>query len=226
MLKELIMQKPIQFLDNINYPHDQEAYWVFMFHGFGADASDLQNLADVLNPEGMKINWIFPNGIYTVPIGPMMSGRAWWPLTLSSLPNDWSTYSPPELITLMPQVLKMIDSFKIPWNKIILAGFSQGAMLATEIYLSALEIPAGLISFSGALIRKNEWTQYLAKRENQKVFFSHGENDSVLPSSGTQKLIQMFKAKNINCEFSSFKGGHEIPLPAILKAKSYLYSLK
>lgn len=220
------MQKTIQYLDDIPYPNDPEAFWVFMFHGFGADASDLKSLSDVLTPENMKINWIFPNGIFSVPIGPMMSGRAWWPLTLSQLPTDWSLYSPPELEHLLPQVWKMISAFKIPWNKIILGGFSQGAMLATEIYLAAPEAPAGLISFSGALIRKKEWSEALVNRKNKKVFFSHGEIDPVLPPSGTQKLIQMFKGQELSCDFCSFRGGHEIPMNAIIKAKSYIASLK
>jgi phospholipase/carboxylesterase len=227
------MQKPIQFLDDIQHPNDPDAYWVFMFHGFGADASDLKSLAEVLTPEGQKINWIFPNGIFTVPIGPMMTGRAWWPLTLSQLPTDWSLYSPPELAQLIPAIWKMIDSFKIPWNKIVLGGFSQGSMLATEIYLSAPETPAGLISFSGALIRKSDWTANLAKRQKEaeasgkslKAFFSHGEMDQVLPSSGTQKLVQMFKTHGFQCDISSFRGGHEIPMPAIMKAQAYLSAL-
>ncbi len=227
------MQKPIQYLDDIQHPHDPDAFWVFMFHGFGAGASDLKNLSEVLTPSDKKINWIFPNGIFSVPIGPMMSGRAWWPLTLSQLPSDWSMYSPPELAQLTPAIWKMIESFKIPWNKIILGGFSQGAMLATEIYLSAPELPAGLISLSGSLIRKNEWTSDLIKIQNKaletgkslKAFFSHGENDQVLPSSGTQKLIQLFKAHGYHCEFSSFRGGHEIPLPAITKALAYLSTI-
>lgn len=224
----MIMQtnKPIQFLDDIPYLQDPDAYWVFMFHGFGADASDLKSLSDVLTPEGMKINWVFPNGIFSVPIGPMMTGRAWWPLTLSQLPSDWSNYTPPELLQLKPMIWKMIDSFKVPWNRIILGGFSQGAMLATEVYLSAPETPAGLISFSGSLIQKTEWLKLMSNRKNKKVFLSHGEADPVLPSSGTQKLLQLFKENQISCDFCSFRGGHEIPSSAILKAKAYLTSLK
>jgi phospholipase/carboxylesterase len=227
------MQKPIQYLDDIQHPHDPDAYWVFLFHGFGADASDLKSLSEVLTPQNKKINWIFPNGVFSVPIAPMMSGRAWWPLTLSQLPTDWSLYTPPELSQILPAIWKMIDSFKIPWNKVILGGFSQGAMLATEVYLSAPEMPAGLISLSGALIRKNEWSAKLAQRQKEattsgktlKAFFSHGENDPVLPSSGTQKLIQMFKAHGFQCDFASFRGGHEIPMPAVTKAHSYLNAI-
>lgn len=223
------INKPIQYLDDILHPQNPHAFWVFMFHGFGADASDLKPLSDVLTPESMKINWVFPNGVFSVPLGPLldgpMSGRAWWPLTLSQIPTDWSTHSPSELTVLKPQIQKMIESFKIPWDRVILGGFSQGAMLATEIYLSAPETPAGLISFSGSLIRKKEWSEWLKARKNQKVYFSHGEVDPVLPQSGTQKLIQLFKEHQVQCDFCSFRGGHEIPEPAIAKAKKYLLSL-
>lgn len=219
-------QKTIHYLEDIQFPHDPAAFWVFMFHGFGADASDLKSLADVLTPDDMKMNWVFPDGVQSVPIGPMMSGKAWWPLQLAQLPSDWSHYSPPEIETLMPRIWKMIEAFKIPWNRIILGGFSQGAMLATEIYLTAPETPAGLICFSGSLIRQKEWTTALAQRKNQKVFLSHGELDTVLPSSGTHKLMQLFKNHELQCEFSSFRGGHEIPMNAIAKAKNYIHSLR
>jgi phospholipase/carboxylesterase len=219
------MQKPIRYQEVIFSVHDPDAYWCFLFHGFGADASDLKNLSDYLTPSNKKINWIFPEGIYSVPIGPMMSGRAWWPLTLSQLPSDWSDYSPDNLETLKVQIWNMINSFKIPWNRIIIGGFSQGAMLATELYLSAAEKPAGLISFSGSLIRKSAWTEYLKYRAGAKVFLSHGEQDQVLPASGTNKLLSLFKTHQLDCTFSSFKGGHEIPLATLQKAQSYLSGL-
>ncbi len=219
------MQKTIKYLDDISHFNDPETYWVFLFHGFGADASDLKDLSHIMTPEKKKINWVFPEGIYSVPIGPMMSGRAWWPLTMSQLPSDWTEYSPDNLEILKTALWKLIESFRIPWAKIILGGFSQGAMLATELYLSAPEKPAGLMSLSGSLIRKSAWSDYCRNRTQSKVFLSHGEQDQVLPSSGTHKLIQLFKFNNIECQVSSFRGGHEIPMTAILKAKDYLAQL-
>lgn len=216
------MQKPIQYLEQIDFLHDPEAYWFFMFHGFGADSSDLKSLADVLTPDNKKINWIFPNGVYSVPIGPMMSGRAWWPLTLSQLPSDWSNYTPDNLDQLKIKIWNLISSFNIPPHKIILGGFSQGAMLATELYLTAQDKPAGLVSFSGNLIRKTAWAESLKNRVGAKVFLSHGELDQVLPISGTYKLLELFKSQQLECTFCSFRGGHEIPMVAIEKAKNYL----
>lgn len=224
------MQKSIKFNEVFTGPatnnntHDSD-YIAFIFHGYGADYNDLVSLADALNVENKSIHWVFPNGPFEVPIGPGWTGRAWWPLTLSSLPHDWSDITPPGIDDLKTNLKSFIESFKVPYEKVIFGGFSQGAMLATELYLSAPTTPKGLLSFSGTLIRKSKWESACENRRHQKVFLSHGEQDQVLPSSGTHKLIQLFKKYDINCDFSSFQGGHEIPPKALLKAQNYLKSV-
>ncbi len=212
-------QKSIQYIEHVN---DTSKPYIILFHGFGADMNDLESLKDVMNPDHVELNWIFPNGIYSVPVGPGFTGRAWWPLQMSQLPNDWTNYSPPEMTDLVPRVLKLIESLNVPWHQIILGGFSQGAMLATEIYFQASKKPLGLLSLSGSLIHKETWVQKCAERKNEKIFLSHGEQDQVLPSGGTQKLIQVLKQNELLVDFVSFQGGHEIPLQVCTRAKKYL----
>lgn len=211
--------KNIQYIEHIA---DTSKPYVILFHGFGADMNDLESLKDILTPDNQDVNWIFPNGIFSVPIGPGFSGRAWWPLQLSKLPDDWSNYSPPEMPDLILRINKMITSFNIPWSQIILGGFSQGAMLASEIYFQAAEKPMGLISLSGSLIRKDIWQEKCLARKNEKIFLSHGEQDQVLPSGGTQKLIQILKKNELQVDFVSFQGGHEIPVQVCTRAKKYI----
>ena len=193
-----------------------------MDHGFGADMTDLESLKDILTPENTELNWIFPNGIYTVPIAPGFTGRAWWPLQLSQLPSDWTNYCPPELGQLLPQIMSLIASLNVPWNQIILGGFSQGAMLATEVYFAAPEKPLGLLSLSGSLIHKEFWSEKCLFRKNEKIFLSHGEQDQVLPPSGTQKFLQLLKQNELQVDFVSFKGGHEIPSQVCARAQKYI----
>ena len=50
---------------------------VILFHGYGADAYDLQTLSDVLRPK-KPTDFLFPQGVLEVPIGPGWTGRAWW----------------------------------------------------------------------------------------------------------------------------------------------------
>ena len=203
---------------------DASTPWIILFHGFGADAHDLESLKDVFSIKS-PVNYRFPNGVFEVPIGPGWTGRAWWPLVLSSLPDDWSDYTPEPLQNLVPAVMKMISDLKVPWNKIILGGFSQGAMLATEIYMQAPETPLGLISMSGSLIRQSEWSKKLENRKGQKIFLCHGEQDQVLPMKGSQKLLSLCQQKGLICQWVSFQGGHEIPMKALQGVSQYINGL-
>lgn len=198
---------------------------VFLFHGYGADSSDLVSLKDELVADPQKYNWVFPQGIHKVDIGYHMTGRAWWPITMSSLPGDWSDISPPGVEELVKSVLKFVESYQIPWNQIVLGGFSQGAMLATELYLQAPETPKGLLSFSGSLVRKSVWQKLMPARKNKRVFLSHGEQDPVLPIKGTFALQTLLKQNEIQTDLITFAGGHEIAWKAIEKAKNYMQNL-
>ncbi len=210
----------IEFLENT-----KNKTAVFLFHGYGADSSDLVSLKEELVVDSQNYNWVFPQGIHKVDIGGGYTGRAWWPIAMSSLPGDWSDISPPGVEDLVKNVLKFVESYQIPWSQIVLGGFSQGAMLATEIYLQAPETPKGLLSFSGSLVRRSTWQKLMPARKNQKVFLSHGEQDQVLPIKGTFGLQTLFKQNEIKTDLITFAGGHEIPMKAIEKAKNYMQNL-
>jgi phospholipase/carboxylesterase len=209
-------------LTSLGHIEDPNVPVVILFHGFGADMHDLASLRELLTPPESRLNWIFPNGPFSVPIGPGWTGSAWWPLQMSSLPNDWSDITPDDLPRVKELVYSLISSLKMPWNRIILGGFSQGAMLATEIYLTAPETPLGLLSLSGSLIRRSIWKELLPQRIGEKVFLSHGEQDSSLPSRGTHKLLELFKGADMGVDFVSFRGGHEIPAAVCQRAQNYI----
>ena len=113
----------------------------------------------------MPLNFIFPQGILEVPIGPGWTGRAWWPINVQALqeaamrgePRDLSKETAPGIKELRKRIFDAIASLKVPWNQIILGGFSQGCMLATDICLNAPESPRALVCLSGALVNKEEW---------------------------------------------------------------------
>jgi len=206
---------------------------IILFHGFGADAYDLQTLSDVLSPP-QPSTFLFPQGPVEVPIGPGWTGRAWWNIdleayqqaaaqgTLRDLPKE----DPPGLHKIRPHILEMVAQSRTPWNKVILGGFSQGAMLATDIFLQAPQTPKGLMIFSGNLICQDVWRPLVEKRKGSMFFQSHGQSDSVLPYVGAQRLETLLTQGGMKGRLLSFPGGHEIPEQILLKANEYLKSLK
>lgn len=218
---------PLQALEVYNNPNGK---WVILFHGYGADASDLAGIAgqlDMPSNSEKACNWLFPNGPLSVPIGPGFTGRAWWNIRMadldSTLATDWSELRPPDMDAAVDKVFKMISSMKFEWKDVILGGFSQGAMLATEIFLRAPATPAGLICLSGTLMSRTRWSEFVVNRKNSAVLMSHGEADQILPHKGSIQLQKFFEDNGLKTQFVSFRGGHEIPMQVIQKMKSYIF---
>ncbi len=205
--------------------------WIFLFHGFGADAYDLRSLSEVL-AAGTSTHWIFPQGIHAVPIGPGWMGRAWWPISARDLDggiadmDSWSNREPEGLTGLREKLLPWIESFETDWSKIVLGGFSQGAMLATDLFLHAPQPPKGLMILSGAIVNKPNWKNVLVNRQGSRFFQSHGRQDPVLPYRGASQLESMLTSSGMKGSLFSFDGTHEIPMNVIQKANEYLKSLE
>jgi phospholipase/carboxylesterase len=218
MRQEMRKAGPLEAVEVYNHP---DAKWIILFHGYGADASDLASLVDSFVFK-KPCNWLFPNGHLSVPIGPSWTGRAWWTIRMNELPTDWSRTRPPDMDYAVDKALKMMTSMKIPWKDVIIGGFSQGAMLATELYLKVEENPAGLICLSGTMLSQDTWSELIKKRQNTKIFMSHGELDQVLPHKGSVQLQSFFEKNDVKTQFVSFRGGHEIPMSVIQKLKNYI----
>lgn len=209
---------PLQAIEVFNNP---DGKWIVLFHGYGADANDLAGLTDSFNFQ-KPANWLFPNGHLSVPIGPGWTGRAWWQIKMSDLEGDWTERRAPDMDQAVEKAFKMFSSMKFEWKDVIIGGFSQGAMLATEVFLKAPETPAGLICLSGTLLSKTTWEKMAPNRSGSQVLMSHGEMDQVLPHKGSIQLQKFFETHKIKTQFVSFRGGHEIPFQVIEKMKSYI----
>jgi phospholipase/carboxylesterase len=207
---------------------------IVFLHGYGASASDLFPLAQELAWSGDE-TFYFPDAPLEIPLGPHMVGRAWFPIPLRDLQDgvDFSNVTPPGLEKAASALTTYLKS--LPHEKLIIGGFSQGAMLATHAVLSNLDRFLGLMILSGTLVHAGVWKKLLAAHPNvdsasgrhkPKVFFqSHGEADQVLHFAGAQKLNELLTAGGWEGDLRAFRGGHEIPMGVIRDLKSYLRNL-
>ena len=209
--------------------NNDDAPWIIFFHGYGADCNDLFSLGQMISTK-KTCNWLFPNGFLEVPIGPGWTGRAWWPVDMLEIQRasergehrDFSDITPPGMPKAYEMAMTMINQLKVPWNKIILGGFSQGAMLATELYLRAPEAPAGLVMMSGTLLHQEEWKKLIPQREGKRFFQSHGSLDPILGFKQAQKLETLLTQNGMKGSLLSFRGGHEIPPQVLQKISEYI----
>jgi phospholipase/carboxylesterase len=205
---------------------------VVMFHGFGADYSDLASLADMMDPDG-DWTWIFPNGPTKVDIGGGMTGRAWFPIDIEALnqslitgvPRDYAAAEPPEFNKILPDLKFFIEELKTQYPRLVLGGFSQGGMIATHLLGTAGASLCGAILLSTVLFNQKALEASLIDTPAKSFFESHGSRDPMLHIKYGQMLYQFLKKKGWKASWLDFPGGHEIPMPVMAKASIYLKSL-
>jgi len=205
---------------------------VVLFHGFGADFSDLVPLADLMDRDG-DWTWIFPNGPKTVDLGFHMTGRAWFPISMAELeqsiatgvPRDYApiTERPPQ--DLLNDLTAFVEELAREYDGVVLGGFSQGAMIATHILPAAGEKLLGALLLSTVLLNEAQLEKSLAQVSPKPFFQSHGAQDQVLHMKFGQKLYQFLKQKGWKGTWIDFAGGHEIPMPVIMKVQEFLKKL-
>ncbi|WNM61457.1 alpha/beta hydrolase [Candidatus Nitrospira neomarina] len=205
---------------------------VVLLHGFGAPGDDLVALWRYLNvPE--EVRFLFPAAPLQLSMG-YGDARAWWMLDMERLnqaraQGQWEALSQeiprglPPARTQMQDVLSLAtETLSVPSSSVIVGGFSQGAMLATDLALHT-DIPfAGLVLLSGTLIAKQEWITRLPNRQGLPVFQSHGTDDPILSFSMAQQLREHIQMAGLPVSWVEFRGGHEIPIQVLQGLGAFL----
>jgi len=205
---------------------DPSAPYVILFHGYGADASDLRPLADYI-PTKKTFNYIFPEGPLSIPLGGHWTGRAWNHINLARLQDpsgdyDISSESAKELPETRKLIHNMLRDLKVPMDQVILGGFSQGGMMAVDQYLSYPETPKALVLLSTALVNKVEWKTLAKGKTPVPYFMSHGQQDPVLKIRCSDQLNSFLNEFGLKGERHIFQGGHEIPMDILQKLGAFL----
>ena len=204
-------------------------------HGFGAPGTDLVPIAGELIrsiPELSQMAFLFPQA--PIEIDPMFDSRAWWMIDIEKIQSlmmqgefrELRDSKPAELITRRNQVNKVVDharsQYQLEADKIILGGFSQGAMLATDVALHYPEKLAGVIVWSGTLLNEAEWTNAAKNKQPLTFVQSHGRLDPILPFKGAELLRDMLTDSNHDVEFIPFQGQHTIGTEALVASARLL----
>lgn len=214
---------------------------VILCHGFGAPGTDLVGLGAELmqcQPRLMEsTQFIFPEAPLSLEKFGFYGGRAWWPLDVAKLNaaiergefRDQRKYNPPELVEARRLLTALVDEVRgrtgLPASRIVLGGFSQGSILATDVSLRIDEAPGALCVWSGTLLCEEQWRELAAKRGPLKVLQSHGTVDPILPFEAATWLRDLFTESGFDVDFIEFPNAHTIPREGVTNFAELLVSL-
>jgi phospholipase/carboxylesterase len=165
--------------DRSGPPLGQAQRVVVFVHGYGADGSDLLSLADVLAPHLPDCAFYAPNAPQPCAGNPF--GRQWF-----GIPRfDGST--PAQARAGMQAAADDLNAFLddvlaregLGDDRLIVLGFSQGAMMALHIAPRRVQPMAGVVAISGKLIDPSDLPRDIKVKPD--VLLMHGDVDDVVP---------------------------------------------
>jgi phospholipase/carboxylesterase len=159
-----------------------------LLHGRGADEHDLFPLLDIFDPE-RRLLGITPGGPLHLPPG----GRHWY--SLGGIP----TPDPETFHATAPRLAAFLDALPVPMDRVVLGGFSQGAVMSYAMSLGpGRRRPAGLIAMSGFLPRVDGWPLEPERLAGVPVAVAHGSLDPVIPVGFGREAADTLSAAGVD----------------------------
>lgn len=179
---------------------------VVLLHGYGSNERDLFSFANVF-PEGTNI--ICARG----PISYSSSSFAWYDIQFRNDGNHQrnidQAYASVEKITGFLQSVLKNNGLT---GKIILGGFSQGAIMSLYLAINQPTLMNGIIGMSGTLLEENLKPISANKKqyETLKVYYAHGTNDQLLPITHGRKCKQLIDDAEMQLSYYEYPITHTI----------------
>lgn len=202
---------------------------VLLCHGFGAPGDDLVAFSRVVDA-GRNVRWFFPEA----PLSLDWGGRAWWNIDMMRLQmlamrgqrREMALETPVGLLearaALEATIAELEKSHGVVREQLVIGGFSQGAMLTTELSLFAERPFAGLAVLSGSLLSADRWTEAVKLTgPSIRALLTHGRADPLLPFEGAEALRALLEGAGARVEWVPHNGQHEIPPVAVERLAAF-----
>jgi phospholipase/carboxylesterase len=187
---------------------------IVLTHGRGADADDLQPLVDLLDPEAHLLA-VFPRGPLALPPG----GRHWYIVRQVGFP-DAETFLP-TFEELAEHLDSLLAEREIPWERTVLAGFSQGAVMSYALGLGVgRPKPAAILAFSGFIPTVEGFDLALDDRVGLPVSISHGSLDPVISAEFGRSARERLAPAGLEVRYREDPVGHTIAPGALAQART------
>lgn len=174
-------------------------------HGLGADAYDLEPVVEMLGIS--DIHHVLPHApLRPVTLNGGMATRAWYDIANTDL--RWRE-DRPGLIESSAQVRDLIERLNNSQNlPVLLAGFSQGAVISLLSAATGIPGLAGVAALSGYV--PQSMPPAPNGLEGLPVFMAHGRQDDIIPFSFAQQSCERLVELGAELTWHAYDMPHSI----------------
>jgi phospholipase/carboxylesterase len=201
-----------------NSPHRASIIWL---HGLGADGHDFAPITTELQlPDSLGVRFILPHAPHrpvTINGGYVM--RAWYDITHTDIGRTPDLGGIEESRQTVADLIDRELAAGIPPKRIIIAGFSQGSVIAIETVTHHQDILGGAIALSCYLARNVNLT---AATRPIPVFLAHGTEDTIVPHGLGLAARDALEKQGYAVEWHAYRMPHSVCQQEIMDIRRWL----
>ncbi len=182
---------------------------VIWMHGLGADAHDFEPIVPMLELN-QPLRFVFPNApVRPVTINGGMEMRAWYDIDLSN-PTVGTADIQQSAEDVRALITKELQA-GMQTKQIVLAGFSQGGVIASYLGLRYDEPLGGIMALSTYLHEHERLTEELSFASiDVPIFMAHGVSDPMIPITRAITARETLLGLNYQVEWHEYGMGHQV----------------
>jgi len=204
-------------------PHPDAA--VIWMHGLGADGNDFAPIIPELGlPPSLGIRFVFPHAPtrpVTINGGYVM--RAWYDIVGGDLTTRGDEAGIRDSQQRVEQLVAREKARGVAASRIVLAGFSQGGVIALQSGLRHSERLAGIMALSTYLALPQALAaEANAANRDVPIFMAHGTDDPVILHAWAEQSRRTLEAQGYNVEWHAYPMAHSLCLEEVRDIAAWL----
>ncbi|MCF2910880.1 alpha/beta hydrolase [Pseudoalteromonas sp. DL2-H2.2] len=196
----------------VEYPaqgtHRASVIWL---HGLGDSGDGFLPIAPELRlPAELGVRFIFPHAPeQPVTVNNSMVMRSWYDIKSFDLDKRADEAGVRDSAKLVEALIDAELAVGIPPERIILAGFSQGGVMALHVAPRFKTRLGGVLALSCYMCAPDKLAQE-AQQTDLNVFMAHGSLDPVVPMMAGQQAFETLQAQGYEVSWQDYPMQHQV----------------
>ncbi|SBT03371.1 Carboxylesterase [Candidatus Accumulibacter aalborgensis] len=205
---------------------DSPQYAIIWLHGLGADGHDFEPIVDEFDFDRLPaIRFVFPHApmrAVTINAGYVM--RAWYDIVSPDFaPGREESEGVRQSAQQIEALIARENARGIPDERVVLAGFSQGGVIALHTGLRHRRRLAGILALSCYLpLTDTLAAEAQAANRDVPIFMAHGRGDPVIPYDFGRRSAKLLEERGYPVQWHGYAAEHTVCMAELRDIETWL----
>ena len=216
----------IDLLETIEEETGPDPRWsVLWLHGLGADGHDFVPLVpELVRPNWPAMRFVFPHApVRAVALNNGFRMRAWYDLAAGDITSRADVAGVRESQAHIEALIAREKARGIVAKRIVLAGFSQGGVVALDTGVRHAERLAGIVALSTYLVLPDKLAdEAAAANRDVPIFMAHGSFDPMVRPEWGEAGRRALEAAGYTVEWHTYPMPHSVVWEEVEAIRAFL----